>query len=368
MLSALNEKQNVQYSFRSVMTLIGKGKFSVLMGVLEIFALSCFCTSFEVICKQKFSIYVKAFLTSVSCNLISQKSVKRRHSGESASPSGSPTETKVRDVGPNKEDVGSDEVQMTPSIYSNDNAHFQEDEDPDDVDRRALLKDPFWNDLENGVIVPNLFETDMYSKVKSRRATLEAKRKQKEEETDDQRSSSLNESQSSEKSSPGGASKKNQSLSQDAGETKRHKKKKYSNKHDPGKKKKKKKDHKSKKKHRQVKMDLEAIGSLESATQKSLKMSPSDLDGSDNSANLFISRIPAEEVLTVAKLEEQSRQSSSNGSQSSDGSEECDQAAKVRRTQGLVFVCLGRCTTKIFPESSFANGCALTADRFDVSN
>lgn len=206
------------------------------------------------------------------------------------------------------------------------------------MDPRDLLKDPFWNDLENGVIVPNLFETDMYSKVKSRRATLEAKRKKKEEETEEQKNSSLSESQSSDKSSPGNVSKKKESPPKQEDGPKRHKKKKHSDKHDPGKKKKKKKSHKSKKKRRHIKMDLEAIGSLESATQKSLKMSPSDLDGSDNSANLFISCKPAEEVLTVAKLLEQSRHSSSHsGSQSSDGCEDSDPLVSVRKKFNLIF-------------------------------
>ncbi|KAJ8027309.1 M-phase phosphoprotein 8 [Holothuria leucospilota] len=256
-----------------------------------------------------------------------KKPAKRKHSGEGSSPSSPNSSKSLTEETPG---ISKQEDDSPSSPASGDVTVKTEEDDDSDVDRRALLKDPFWNDLENGFIVPNLFETDMYSKVKSRRATLEAKRKKEEEESDEQPKASGETSSECDKSSSSDASKKKDSPSKGAEESKKHKKKKHSDKHEHGKKKKKKKDRKDRRRKRVVKMDLEAIGSLESATQKSLKMSPSDLDGSDNSANLFISCKPAEEVVTVEQLE-QSRQNSSNGSQSSDGSDDADKTDKSSR-------------------------------------
>ena len=121
----------------------------------------------------------------------------------------------------------------------------------------------------------------MYSKVKSRRATLDAKKQQEG-------------SEGKEKSKERRKQKKEK-------KDKRERRSGHKSKHH-------KKDKKGK-----SKIDLDLFGSLESATQKTLSMSPSVLDRSENSANLFRSSLitNSEEILTVAKLEEKSRLSSS---------------------------------------------------------
>ena len=118
----------------------------------------------------------------------------------------------------------------------------------------------------------------MYSKVKSRRATLDAKKQQQAQEE------------------------------KEKSKSKRHQKKAKKDRRG-----RKPKDHKKDKKSKKGGIDLDLFGSLESATQKTLSMSPSVLDRSENSANLFRSSslTNSEEILTVAKLEEKSRLSSS---------------------------------------------------------
>ena len=50
------------------------------------------------------------------------------------------------------------------------------------------------------------------------------------------------------------------------------------------------------------------LGSLESATKRTLMMSPSALDTSANSANMYRSTVPSEQILTIAQLEEKSKE------------------------------------------------------------
>ncbi|XP_063954648.1 uncharacterized protein LOC129258875 isoform X1 [Lytechinus pictus] len=146
-----------------------------------------------------------------------------------------------------------------------------------ELDEEALLKDPFWDQLEKGLIEVS-FETDMYSKVKNRRAVLDAKREEKESKDKEDKKS------------------------------KKKKKKKEHKKEKKAKKEKKKKD-----KHKKTKkmVDLEMLGSLESATKRTLMMSPSALDTSANSANMYRSTVPSEQILTIAQLEEKSKEAAS---------------------------------------------------------
>ncbi|XP_071504902.1 uncharacterized protein [Diadema antillarum] len=147
-------------------------------------------------------------------------------------------------------------------------------EDILEVSPEALLKEPFWDQLEKGLI-PISFGTDMYSKVKSRRAVLDARREAEENKQKDQETKEETKKRRKEK------------------RMKRDKQKRERL-----------KGHKKTKKM----VDLEMLGSLESATKRTLMMSPSALDTSENSANLYRSALPSEQVLTIAQLEEKSNQ------------------------------------------------------------
>ena len=129
---------------------------------------------------------------------------------------------------------------------------------------------------------------DMYSKVKSRRAFLDAKKQQNaKQEEEKQRAKESKERKKDHKS-------------------RHHHRHHHHHQHHHHHKKSKKDGSRRPK----VLIDLDAIGSLETATQKTLSMSPSVLERETNAANLFHTPdtfLPVEEVLTVALLEEKTR-------------------------------------------------------------
>ncbi|XP_071955195.1 uncharacterized protein [Antedon mediterranea] len=145
-------------------------------------------------------------------------------------------------------------------------------------------KDTFWDDLKNGLIS---FGDDMYSKVKGRRATLEAKKKKEEEEL------------------------KNKEKVEKKGKIKRLKAKREQ-KMQPS-------NCSGEIKKTKSTLALEAIGSLESATQRTLEFATQrtltkSLDAFDlaqNNSNLYNSPVhhTRTEELTIACLEKKRRSS-----------------------------------------------------------
>ncbi|XP_033112789.1 M-phase phosphoprotein 8-like [Anneissia japonica] len=139
------------------------------------------------------------------------------------------------------------------------------------------VKDTFWEDFDKGLIS---FGDDMYSKVKGRRATLEAKKKKEEEA-------------SKSKEKPEKKSKMKRL------KAKRERKMHRSNSFTDGKKTK-------------TSLAMEAIGSLESATQMTLTRTLDAFDLCQNNANLYNSPVhqTRTEELTIACLEQKRRSSS----------------------------------------------------------
>ncbi|XP_022111123.1 M-phase phosphoprotein 8-like isoform X2 [Acanthaster planci] len=257
------------------------------------------------------------------------------------------------------------------------------------------LKDPFWDNLEKGLIT---FDGDMYSKVKSRRATLDAKRSGQSTESagkdpDKQqqewamsrertqkvipKKEEVKDGDAKEEATPDSVgdvkpslvkdepflgegemlpedmyskvksrrayldAKKLEAAKEEMKQTKKTKKEHRHHRHGHHRHKKSKKDGTRKPK---TLIDLEAIGSLETATQKTLSMSPSILERETNAANLFHtpdSCLSVEEVLTVAKLEEKTRNGNYGRQLSGQSVEEDGEGDKIRRVLPLHLETMG---------------------------
>ncbi|XP_038077745.1 M-phase phosphoprotein 8-like isoform X2 [Patiria miniata] len=250
------------------------------------------------------------------------------------------------------------------------------------------LKDPFWDNLEKGLIT---FDGDMYSKVKSRRATLDAKKasqfsesasrdngqleskvtpteedgedKDAEEEATPDKAEDIKPSIVKEEPFFGEAgmlpedmyskvksrrafldAKKLEAAEEELKQAKKAKKEHRQHRHRHHRQRHRRHHHKKSSKDGPRKpktlIDLEAIGSLETATQKTLSMSPSVLERETNAANMFHtpdSCLSMEEVLTVAKLEEKTRNGTYGRQLSGQSAEEDSEGDKTKRVLSLKF-------------------------------
>ncbi|XP_077977593.1 uncharacterized protein LOC144433157 [Glandiceps talaboti] len=152
------------------------------------------------------------------------------------------------------------------------NEKKDDDDSDDDID---TLKDTFWRDLEQGLI--NL-EGDMYSKVKGRRAALDAKKRQREKEEEEK----IKQRKRKPGRKPGTGKKEDRDSPPQV-----KKKKKLKKKSGPA---------------------LEAFETLENATSRALDMSmhspePTSSQHRSIGSSSSGSYSTAEEVVTVAKLE-----------------------------------------------------------------